>query len=115
MLEVTGCELVTPTEAFTVTLLGFTESCGALAGAGGEETGAGALLTVPAHPAFANDATRVTTRNTHTAPRTLREECIFVDFSLEPENVCVANYVVSGSKLVRTTTRRGTTTRRPRC
>ena len=107
MLAVTGCELMTPTEAFTVTLVGFTESCGAPVGGGVEETGAGALLTEPAQPELASDTARITTRNTHTAPRSLREECIFVDFSLEPEKLGVTNYDVSGSRLLRTTTLAG--------
>src|SRR5882724_6679408 len=98
---------MTPTEAFTVTLVGFTESCGAPAAGGGEETGAGVLLTEPAQPELASDTARITTRNTHTAPRVLREECIFVDFSLEPEKVMSCELRCFGIRLLRTTTLAG--------
>lgn len=85
LLAVTGCKLITPTELLTVTLVGFTESCGVPWGAG-EGGVAGALLTEPAHPKLVSDAASTATRNTNSAPRLLHEECMIVDFPLEPES-----------------------------
>jgi hypothetical protein len=83
LLAVTACEPIMPTEAFTVTLFGFTEICGAPAAGGGAETGVDALLTVPAQPEVTTETARMTKRNTNTVPRALREDGMVVDFSLE--------------------------------
>jgi len=88
LLALTACEPMTPTEAFTVTLFGFTESCGAPATGGGVETRAGALLTEPAQPELASDTMTTTKRNTNAVPRAVREEFMAVNFSLERKIRC---------------------------
>jgi hypothetical protein len=75
LLAVTFCEPMTPTVLLTETLVGVTESCavaagGGVAGVDGEE----ALVAVPAQPELVSAAARVTTKNTRSVPRFLREE-----------------------------------------
>ena len=115
LLAITACEPMTPTEAFTVTLLGFTEICGAPAAGGGAETGVDALLTVPAQPEVATETARMTKRNTNTVPRALREDGMIVDFSPELKIWVLRTAVLRDPKTKGTNNPAGTTTRRRAC